>query len=260
MIRLEIVHLLPKHELPEVLAQKLDHVERVVEAWAVAGESGHVSISTPYTREREKEKKTNLSTNPCPTRYPSRSNRKNTASRSSSSSIAVIVPDTTDARFPAAPASPAPAPAAAGSGTTTPEVAAAAASTSCVTRYAMGTSSMRRKSRHEEERKRADGSEALYGGITASKDMLAVVEGDWLGDCYGWERLSTMGGVEVWDRDGGSLGFGGVVWLVGIGGFDGGEVRRWGVGGPCEAIGAVPLSCICWWDGVFWRLRRGGFG
>jgi hypothetical protein len=34
---------------------------------------------------------------------------------------------------------------------------------------------MSRKSRHEELRKLAFGSDALYGGITASKDMMGVV-------------------------------------------------------------------------------------
>lgn len=55
----------------------------------------------------------------------------------------------------------------------------------------------------------------------------------WLG---GFERVDGDG-----DGDGGSWGFGGVLRPpVGIGGFDG-----VGVGGSCEAIGAVPLSWIC---------------
>lgn len=39
MIRLEIVHLFPKHQRPKVFAEELDDVQRVVEAWSVAGES-----------------------------------------------------------------------------------------------------------------------------------------------------------------------------------------------------------------------------
>ncbi|TPX10813.1 uncharacterized protein E0L32_008202 [Thyridium curvatum] len=39
MIRLEVVHLLPEHEHPEVLAQELDHVERVCELGPVSRES-----------------------------------------------------------------------------------------------------------------------------------------------------------------------------------------------------------------------------
>jgi len=39
MIRLQIIDLLAEHERPHVLAQELDHVERVGEAGAVAGEA-----------------------------------------------------------------------------------------------------------------------------------------------------------------------------------------------------------------------------
>lgn len=37
VVRLEIVHLFPEHQRPEVLADELDHVKRVVEARPVAG-------------------------------------------------------------------------------------------------------------------------------------------------------------------------------------------------------------------------------
>lgn len=40
----------------------------------------------------------------------------------------------------------------------------------------MGTISMRRKSRQDELRKVAVGSEMLYGGITGSKAIFAVLE------------------------------------------------------------------------------------
>ena len=114
-------------------------------------------------------KNTYRSTNPCPTRYPKLSNRKCTASNSSSSSIL-------------RPPDPAPAPvelrrlrvldgdsvtaAAAVDDVVGVVVVSAAsreaeASLSWDTRYASGTSSMRRKSRHEELRKLALGSEAL---------------------------------------------------------------------------------------------------
>lgn len=39
MVGLEVVDLLLEDEGPQVLAQELDHVERVVEAGAVAGEA-----------------------------------------------------------------------------------------------------------------------------------------------------------------------------------------------------------------------------
>lgn len=38
VIRLEVVDLLPEHQRPQVLAEELDHIERIVEAWAVARE------------------------------------------------------------------------------------------------------------------------------------------------------------------------------------------------------------------------------
>jgi hypothetical protein len=41
-----------------------------------------------------------------------------------------------------------------------------------VTRYASGTSSIRRKSKQDELRKLADGSLELKGGMTVSKDMI----------------------------------------------------------------------------------------
>ena len=47
---------------------------------------------------------------------------------------------------------------------------------SLVTRYANGTSSIRRKSSADELRKDAVGSDELYGGMTASKDMAAGIE------------------------------------------------------------------------------------
>jgi len=79
-----------------------------------------------------------LSTSPCPTRYPSVSNRLYARSlRSSSSSFSS-------------------------------ESASSAAS-----RWAMGTSSMSRKSRQLAFRKVACGSEALYGGRGVSKDIEA---------------------------------------------------------------------------------------
>jgi len=39
MIRLQIINLLPEHQRPQILAQELDHIERVGEAWAVAREA-----------------------------------------------------------------------------------------------------------------------------------------------------------------------------------------------------------------------------
>ena len=38
MIRLQVIDLLPENQGPHILAEELDHVERVGEAWAVAGE------------------------------------------------------------------------------------------------------------------------------------------------------------------------------------------------------------------------------
>ena len=38
MVRLEVVNLLPKHQRPEVFAEELDDVERVVEPRPVARE------------------------------------------------------------------------------------------------------------------------------------------------------------------------------------------------------------------------------
>jgi hypothetical protein len=64
------------------------------------------------------------------------------------------------------------------------------ASLSWVTRYASGTSSMRRKSRHEELRKLALGSEALYGGITGSSDILT----GWIGGEKGGDLWWFVGG------------------------------------------------------------------
>lgn len=53
-----------------------------------------------------------------------------------------------------------------------------AKSRSTVTRWASGTSSMRRKSRVEEERNVAVGSEELKGGRGGERDILCVA--DWL--------------------------------------------------------------------------------
>ena len=39
MISLQIINLLPKQQHPHILAQELDDIERVGEAWSVAGES-----------------------------------------------------------------------------------------------------------------------------------------------------------------------------------------------------------------------------
>jgi hypothetical protein len=48
VIRLEVVHLLAKHKAPDILAEKLYDVERVVEARPVTRESGAcVSALTP---------------------------------------------------------------------------------------------------------------------------------------------------------------------------------------------------------------------
>jgi hypothetical protein len=40
VVRLKIVDLFPEGQCPEVFAEEFDDVERVVEAWSVAGESG----------------------------------------------------------------------------------------------------------------------------------------------------------------------------------------------------------------------------
>lgn len=48
MIRLEVIHLFPKNQRPKVFAEELDDVQRVVEAWSVAGESGQ-TVSFQYT-------------------------------------------------------------------------------------------------------------------------------------------------------------------------------------------------------------------
>lgn len=53
-----------------------------------------------------------------------------------------------------------------------PLAAGSVVSRSWVTRYARGTSSMSKKSRHEELKKVAVGSEALYGGTMGSRDMM----------------------------------------------------------------------------------------
>lgn len=50
VVRLQVVDLLAEDEHPEVLAEELDHVEGVVEAWAVpreAGEIGGMSAHVP---------------------------------------------------------------------------------------------------------------------------------------------------------------------------------------------------------------------
>lgn len=155
---------------------------------------------------------THRSTRPCPTRYPRLSSRKCTASSSSSSSILrgaaapAAGPETDDeppARLFAAvamtsfvnadspPATVAPAPPVVAAAPPPPPVVVEAAvasgtrpcedgdggrakSHSCVTRYARGTSSMRRKSRHDVERKVAVGSDELYGGMTGSRDMASA--------------------------------------------------------------------------------------
>ena len=36
MIRLQIINLLPEHQRPHVLAQKLDHVQRIRKPWPIS--------------------------------------------------------------------------------------------------------------------------------------------------------------------------------------------------------------------------------
>ncbi len=45
MVRLEVVNLLPKHQRPEVFAEELDDVERVVEPRPVAREPAVPNVS-----------------------------------------------------------------------------------------------------------------------------------------------------------------------------------------------------------------------
>jgi hypothetical protein len=37
MIRLQVINLLSKHQHPQILAQELDHIQRIRETWAIAG-------------------------------------------------------------------------------------------------------------------------------------------------------------------------------------------------------------------------------
>lgn len=45
MVRLEIIDILAENEGPEVLAQELDHVERVIEPWPVSREAITLVVS-----------------------------------------------------------------------------------------------------------------------------------------------------------------------------------------------------------------------
>lgn len=180
VVRLEVVHLLAKHQAPDVLAQELDDIERVVASRTVPGEPmTTVSALLPYLNLSVRPcGPPYLSTKPCPTRYPSPSSLRYTASLSSSSSISLEaadapptdvatatagagapilapdpVPETLAEVLGAAPgAAPAPAP---------PAVEGGDASICCVTRYERGTSSIIRKSRQDMLRKEAVGSLAL---------------------------------------------------------------------------------------------------
>lgn len=174
MIRLEVVDILPKHQRPKIFAEEFNDVERIVESGSISRESAKLApvqvinhllnhfhshnqrctlhpplpLNLDPTDPRSRSR-TYLSTNPCPTLYPKLSNRKCTASSSSSFLLA----------FESA-TSPAPS--------TVSELD---------TRCASGTSSMSRKSRHDDERKDALGSEELYGGETGSRDIVV-----WFGD------------------------------------------------------------------------------
>lgn len=79
VVGLEVVDLLLEHQGPEILAQELDHIEGIVEAWPVSREAtgSHTQVSCQQTvclgrpKRAKKDIVTYRSTSPSPTRYPS---------------------------------------------------------------------------------------------------------------------------------------------------------------------------------------------
>lgn len=195
MICLEVVNLFSKDEHPYIFAKELYNIECIREPRPIFRKSvPHISKSSPRLVPW-----TYRSTSPCPTLYPKLSNLQNTASLSSSSSILESPPGPflrapVPVPFvlpPVVPAVPVVLPAVVSTVLRFTSVAVpdsfgmlaypagpsrsrSLESSSFASRYASGTSSISRRSRHDVFTNVAVGSDALYGGAGVSKEDIAL--------------------------------------------------------------------------------------